>query len=255
MTPDDPRAPRPPRPRRTWSLAGVGDFPVPGLLAFIGLIGVGYFVVALLVTAGIATWGEVETSTWEQATELARLFGLFWVVWLIHAYLAAYVAHGVTRREFMARTVLFVVAQAALLAALVTAGYLAERLVFELADWPQALTDDHAFGSPTDVPAIFAAYGVVFLVWGAVGAMGAAGFYRDEGAWGLVAVPVGVLLVMPSDLAVDAGGPPFVDAILDLGGGRLGLALVLCVLSAGLALAGAWALLRDVAIRSKTPVA
>lgn len=102
---------------------------------------------------------------------------------------------------------------------------------------------------------IFVSYGVTFLVWASVGALITSGFYRDEGAWCLVALPVGVLLVVPSDLAVDAGGPPFLDAVLDLGGGRLGPAIVLCLASAALALAGAWALLRDVPIRSKTPVA
>ena len=237
---------------RTRTIAG---FPVPGLLAFIGLIGAGYFVVVMLATVGIATWGDVSTSTWEQGTELARLFALFWVVWLIPTYLAPYVAHGVTRREFVASTVVFVVAEAALLAALVTAGYLVERLVFEAADWPHVLTDDHAFGSPTHAATVFVSYGLTFLVWASVGAMVTAGFYRHEGGWGLVALPVGILLLVPSDLAVDSGGPPFLEAFLDLGGGRLGLALLLCLPSAALALAGAWALLRDVPIRSKTPAA
>jgi hypothetical protein len=241
------------RSSRTWSIAG---FPLPGLMWFVGLLVVGYFVFILAVAAGLAAWDDVDSSVWEQASELVRLYALFWVVWLINTYLAPYVAHGVTRREFMAKTVVFIGALAALLAGLVTLGYLAERLVYRAVDWPHRLTDDHAFGSPTDAAAVFAAYGVTFLVWGAVAAFGAAAFYRGDGGWGLVAVPIGVALVLPTQLAVGAGGPPFLDLPVDVdgGGARLAVAAALCAASAAVALGAAWALMRDIPIRGKAPV-
>jgi hypothetical protein len=250
--PHPPQAPLPPRPPRTWSIAG---FPLPGLLPFSGLIVVGAFGVVLVLALAIATWRDLDSSVWEQATGLVRLYALFWIAWLIYAYLPTYVAHGVTRREFMAKTVVFVVAQAGMLAGLVTLGYLAERLVFELAGWPHRLTGDHAFGSPSDVATVFLAYGATFLVWGSVAAFGAAGFYRDGGAWGLVALPVGLLLVLPTDLAVSSGGPPFLDLAFDIDDGRLAVAVALCLASAAVALAAAWALVRDMPIRGKAPAA
>jgi hypothetical protein len=233
---------------RTWRLAG---FPIEGLLVFVAALWVAFFALAEVLTLGIATWGEVESSVWEQASELIRFFVMFIALWLVHSMLGVYVAHGVTRREFMAKATMFVAVLAGLLAVLTALGYLLERLVFEVADWPQALTDEHLFASPRDYAAIVLAYWLVYAVWGAVGLFATAGFYRDEGAWGLVAVPVGVALILPTELAVGAGSLPFVGRAIPTEDVRAVLAVALCLVAATAALAGAWLLIRDMPIRNR----
>lgn len=230
----------------------LGTFPTPGVLPFAALLWLGLFAVVVAGTFAIDRWGEVDTSTWAQASQPIRWGILFLGVWVVQTYLAAYIAHGVTRRSFAQRTAGFAVALAALVAGLSTLGFVVEGWIYDLRDWRQEISDGHLFTDADHLPTIFGTYFLVFVLWCAVGVLNAVAFYRHEGGWGLVTVPVSVVLVMASEASLDGSYPGFVVEVagfLEDVATPVGVAL-----SVGcLAVVGAltWGLLRDIPLRPK----
>jgi hypothetical protein len=231
---------------RVWSTV---NFPMAGFFWFVGLLWLGLFAFGLAVTAGVAIWGEIESSVWEKAGGVVRFAAAFMVAWLVYTYLPIYVAHGVTRREFMQKLTVFTVAFSALLGALSMLGYLLEGLVYEVADWPHELTDEHSFDSTSELGTILVTHCLAFLVWATIGAIVGAAIYRHDDGWGLVALPVCIVLMIPAGFAIGSTELPldrvFEDRTVDVL-----WAVVLCVLGAGAGLRVAWGLIREIPIRS-----
>jgi len=230
----------------------VGTFPTPGVLPFAALLWLGLFAFIMAVTFAVDRWGEVDTSTWAQASQPIRWGVLFLGVWVVQTYLAAYIAHGVTRRSFAQRTAVFSVALAALVAGLSTLGFVVEGWIYDRRDWDQRISDGHLFTDADHLPTIFGTYLLVFLLWCSVGVLNAVAFYRHDGGWGLVTVPLSVLVVMVSEASLDGSYPGFVVEVagfLEDIATPVGVALS----AAGLvAVAGlTWGLLRDIPVRPK----
>ncbi|MEZ0075099.1 hypothetical protein [Planotetraspora sp. GP83] len=215
------------------------------------MVWAGYFLVVTAITVGIAVFGTLTGSVWESATQLTRWFALFIGVGLVREFLPLYIAHGQTRRQFGAQAAVTVTLFAPFLSALITAGYLLEKVLYGLAGWPHVLGRSHLFTEPAQVPLVFAEYLIEFLVWIVAGAFIGAGFYRWGGG-GLLTIPVGVGLVVLANAAVGTDlRLPFIRNIgLDLPQSpamTVGVALGMFLL--GLALT--WAVIRDVPLRNK----
>ncbi|MGH3392096.1 MAG: hypothetical protein ACRDOO_24750, partial [Actinomadura sp.] len=103
------------------------------------LVWAGYFVVVTAITVGIAVFGTLSQSVWEQATQLPRWYALFVGVALVREYLPLYIAHGQTRRQFAAQAAVTVALLAPFLSVLLVVGYLLEKVLYGLAGWPQTL--------------------------------------------------------------------------------------------------------------------
>ena len=231
---------------------GLGSFPTPGLLPFAALLWLGLYVAMVALTFAIDRWGTVDTSVWEQASQPIRWGLLFIGVWVVQTYLATYVAHGITRRSFGERTAGLAVALAALVAALSTLGFVIEGWIYDVKDWSQAIADEHLFDSADDLPQIFGTYFLVFLLWFAVGVLNGVAFYRNDGEWSFISIPVTIVVVAASEAAIDGAYPEVITRVvgfLDDVAAPVGVAVWAACLAAAVAMT--WGLLRDVPIKPK----
>jgi hypothetical protein len=239
--------------RRGFARFELGTFPTPGVLPFAALLWLGLFAFIVAVTFAVDRWGDVETSAWAQASQPIRWGVLFLGVWVVQNYLAAYIAHGVTRRSFAQRTAVFSLSLAALVAALSTLGFVVEGWIYDRRGWDQAISDGHLFADADHLPTIFGTYFLVFLLWCAVGVLNAVAFYRHDGGWGLVTVPVSALVVTVSEASLDGTYPGFV---VEVAGFLEDIATPVAVAlsAAGIAVVAGltWALLRDIPVRPRS---
>ncbi|MGO1052739.1 hypothetical protein [Crossiella sp. CA198] len=222
-------------------------FPLPGIFAFVTLLWLAYAVVVGLVLTGIAVWGTVSLSVWDNAVQVALWFAFGFTAWLLYTYLPVYVANGITRREFTARVAGFVGVLAAVLAVLTAAGYLLEGGVYAVAEWPQVLAPHRHFTAVTEVPVVLLTQFLSFGAFSAVGALVGSSFYRNAGL-GLASVPVGLAVLVVANILAGTwvsgrigftffGPLPLAVAVPS------GLALIALVLG------GVWLLLRDIPVR------
>jgi hypothetical protein len=236
------------RPLRRWPLF---ERMLVAQGAFLAMVWAGYLALFVAVTVAIAVFGSVRTSVWEQASQLPRWFTLFIGVYLTGTYLRLAVAHGRTRREFMAQASAFLVAYSALFAVLMTLGFVVETAIYRLGGWPQTLNRDHLFTSPGQLGRIFVAFWLVFAVWTVVGAMIAAAFHRN-GLLGVLGIAAGLLLIVPTELAVGFNPVPVVSALVELATVPVAAIVAMCAGSFALALALTWAIVRDTPIRPRS---
>ncbi|MGW4468437.1 hypothetical protein ACWENQ_02070 [Nonomuraea sp. NPDC004354] len=211
-----------------------------------------YLVLITLVTVGIAIWGNLDESVWEKAVQLTRWYALFAGIALVNEFLPLYIAHGQSRRQFGFQAAVTIALFAPFLAALLVISFLLESLLYGVTGWTWALGQAHLFTAPTQVPLIFLEYTVMFLAWLVTGAFGAAAFYRWQGG-GLLAVPVGVLMVLVAQSAIGDRMPlPFITDRLGFDLPQsvpLALAAGLGTFAVGLGLS--WLIIRDVPLRNQ----
>lgn len=208
------------------------------LVAFSALIAAGAFVFAVAVTFVVSVFKNVEISAWNIVTsQIARWF-LFWTgIYAIHNVLPIAVAHGRTRREFLAAATVYTVVLAAVMSLITWLGFFVEGGIYALMDWR---ADEHG-----TLPAYF----LMFLVWCGVGAFVAAAFDRF-GAGGILALPFGLALVVSAGMLVPGSGNlPFLRNIPDVPGGGWQLASVAGWL---VALVATWVIARDMPIKTRT---
>ncbi|SDL99595.1 hypothetical protein SAMN04488074_11598 [Lentzea albidocapillata subsp. violacea] len=208
------------------------------LLIFCAMVAAGAFVFVLVVTFAVSAFRGIEISGWNVVTsQIARWF-LFWMgIYVIHNMLPIAVAHGRTRREFLAGASAFTVVLALLMAVLGWLGFAAEGGIYSLMDWN---ADEH--GSPV-------AYFLMFLVWCTTGMFCAAAFDRF-GAGGIFSVPIGVVLVAVTTVDIPGSGNlPFIPNLPVLLGAGWHAVSVAAFL---VALACTWAIARDMPVRLRT---
>lgn len=208
-------------------------------------------VVAALVTGGIAIWGNVDQSVWHYiATQVSRWLAVGLGFDAISTYLRMHVAHGRTRRDFLRQFWVYVVGLAVAFGVLLTIGYLVERGVYALVGWPHKLQAAALFDSSGDVLGIFGGLALMMLLWTIAGAMVHAAFTRNV-LLGIVTIPVGLLLISPTELLVGANGVPiFRDTVASWGlstGATAGIA-VACV---AVGCATTWGIVRDIPMRPR----
>ena len=205
---------------------------------FSAMVAGGAFVFVLALTFVVSIFRDVEISAWNVvASQVGPWFLLFIGVYAIHNMLPIAVAHGRTRREFLAAASAFSVVLAVVMTAVEWLGFVVEGGIYSLMDWR---ADEH--GAQLS-------YFLMYLVWIAVGMLCAAAFDR-YGSGGLFVLPVALVLVVVSRLRMPGSGNlPFVDDTPDLFGSALPAVLVLSFV---VALTGTWVIARDMPIRQRT---
>lgn len=218
-------------------------------VSFVLIVWLALAVLSALVTLGTTIWGHVDTSTWHYiATQVPRWFVLGIGYDAINTYLRLNVAHGRTRRDFLRQLWPYFVIISAFFALLVAIGYVVERGAYTLADLSHRLQSPTLFGSPGNVPGVVGAFTLMFLLWMVAGALFAAGFGRHI-LLGLLTVPIGLLLIVPSEFLVGSIGVPlFRDLIASLGmPGITGVGVSLAGVAVGCV--ALWGIVRDMPVR------
>jgi hypothetical protein len=216
-----------------------------------------YFVLVAIIAIAINIFGNVTNSIWDPATQIIRWFSFGIGTWTVYVFLPTYIAHGATRRDYAIRALGFTIVFSLVLAALTTLGFVIERIIYGIADWPQKLSSDGLFSSPSDLPMIFVAFLMAYGLWTVTGTLVGAAFYRFGGG-GLISFVPGLLLIGVADLAVDSGVPLF-GFVLRAGEVLLsGLAdaptaatVALCIAGYLFGAAITWSVVRDIPVRSE----
>jgi hypothetical protein len=220
-------------------------------LTFTAILWVLFTVLVIVATGIVAAAGGVSESVLHHAATQAPRWLMFGLgIDVISTYLRIQLAHGRTRREFTGQAVGYTVILSGFSAVLVTLGYLLERGVYAVFGWPQKLSRGGLFTAADQYPAIFGTYWLIFLMWTVAGLVIGLGFFRSPGL-GLLTIPLGLAIVLPSVTATrNSGMPIFGDELADLEFGAatvLGASAALFVLGVGLF----WAIVRTVPMKSK----
>lgn len=225
-------------------------FPMPGIYRFLTLFWLGILGVAALVLLGIALLGTVTGSVWDSAAQAAMWFGLVITAMLVARYFPAYVANGVTRREYVARVWLFAGLFSALLAGLSMAAYLLEWSVYGLVGWPHELTGQRLYRSVTEVPLVLLLQLLNCAAFVALGALLGAAYYRDF-RFGLVLTVLGVVpLWISNTLLTNWGGDGRGTWLGDLRApAPLAIGTLITLALIGLKLGGMWLVLRRAPVK------
>jgi len=235
---------------RTWT------FPrqlVLDHLAFAGLLWIGVVLVVTALVIGVAIWGSIDQSGWDVFVRIIP----HWYVgcvsgFIAFSYLPSAIAHGQTRRDTAVQILIFTVVMAVALALLVVAGFLIERVLYGVMDWPQAVDAGQRYTSSGQVHLIFLQYAPQFLVWAAAGVLVGAGFYRSEGE-GAFALFVSSLTLSVAGFVLESpSAAPFsaLEWLFDPPGLHLGLAIVVCLITYVFSAAVAWGLISDIPVRN-----
>jgi hypothetical protein len=169
-------------------------------LKFAVLAALAIAVVTAAVTSALAIWGHVDRSIWRYGvTQVMRwfVFGLGFDV--ITTYLRLQIAHGRTRGDFLRQLWPYLVTAAVSFSLLVAVGYLVESGVYGLSDTPHELPVPTMFGTTGSIPGIVGAFTLMFMLWAIAGVLLATAFTRNF-LLGLLTVPLGLLVVAPSEV-------------------------------------------------------
>lgn len=220
-------------------------------VSFVMIVWLALAVVTALATLGMTLWGHVDTSTWHYtATQVPRWFALGLGFDLINTYLRLHVSHGRTRREFLRQLWPYFVSLSAVFALLIAISYVIERGVYALAGLSHQLRSPALFGSPDNFLGVFGAFTLMLTLWTIAGALLAAAFTRNV-VLGLFTVPIGLLLVVPSEFLVGSIGVPlFRDVIETLRLPAL-TGIGLCLVGVVVGCAALWGVVRDIQVRPK----
>ena len=183
-------------------------------LPFVTLVGVVFFVLAMVLALGIGVFRTVEVSVWDQAFSVIRWCALGYGCYLTGRLLPTYVAHGLTRRAFSAESGIFLAVASGALALVTTLGYLVEGVLFRSMGWRHIVDEERLFSAPDQVLAILATYWMLFAVWTLTGAMLAASVYREDGTL-LVTLPAALVMLLGSSLAVGYLKVPVIGSYLE----------------------------------------
>lgn len=216
----------------------------------LGAVWACYQVVVLGFTFGIAAWRGIDDSVWEQSSQISRYFAALIGIYLTGTALRLAIVHGRTRREFLAQAGVFAVVHSATFALLCTLSFAVETLVYRIGGWPQTLTGQHLYSSPTQYAHIFVTFWLTLAVWLVAGAFVAAAFYRDAGL-GILTIPVGFAVITPTELVAGFNPVPILHLILPVRDYSATVGVVLCLAGLAVALALNWALIRQIPVRSR----
>jgi hypothetical protein len=210
------------------------------------------FVVAALILAGIAVFGEPDTSILNYTTLAPRYWMLSAGIVVTAACLRPYIAHGVTREHLTWGATLAVILVCLILAAAMAAAYYGEYLVFSAAGWHYDVADGHMFASGAEVGRVFIEFALILAVHFFAGWAMASNFVRF-GVWTAISlIPVTYLpaLVTETALGVSWSGRIWIDELAwSLPPVTLGV-VVGVAMTAVLILANRW-LLREAAVSAK----
>ncbi len=234
---------------RTWT------FPAKmtsDLVVFTALIWLGFVVIVSGLVIAIDHWGNLGDSIWEQARQLAQWFLLFMGVHIGSELLPQHITHGKTRRAFFIESGITVSILSAVIAILMTLGWVIERMLFSVLDVEQTIRNTSMFDSPRDYSMIFTESFIILAVWTLGGLYIAASWYRNADT-GLIAIAPALLVGMIVDLGMGSRlGPIGGIARHFFDPEQPPLLLTLGVAAIGIALLGwlAWYVIREIPIRN-----
>jgi hypothetical protein len=161
---------------RTWTIARLL---FAAHLPFLLLCWVVFAAAVLVLTIGIDLRTTISWSVWDPAASFVRWFAFGYGLYFINRMLPVYVAHGRTRREFAGSMALFVLVAAAVVAALLTVGFVLEAALYRFMEWPHRIEPERLFDAPDQYPLVFLSYWAMLVIWMTIGLLLAAGFYRS----------------------------------------------------------------------------
>jgi hypothetical protein len=220
-------------------------------VSFLFVLWIPAMLVSAAILGGVALWGEVNQSIWHHiATQVPRWVVLGLGVDAITTYLRLNLAHGHTRRDFLRQLWPYLVGMALALAVMITLAYQIERGVFDLIGWDHRTAFPTLFGDTGNIPSMFGAFALMLLLWSLAGAMIAAAFTRTV-LLGIVTIPVGLLIVAPSEVLVGLNGVPLFEQLTEPL--RFPLLTALGVSVGGAVLGGlvTWGIVRDIPVPAK----
>lgn len=220
-------------------------------VSFLFLLWLPAMVVSAAILAGVALWGTVDQSIWHHiATQVPRWVVLGLGTDAITTYLRLNLAHGRTRRDFLRQLWPYVAGMAVALALMITIAYQIERGAFEVLGWEHRTAFPTLFGDTGNILGLFGVFALMLLLWSIAGVMIAAGFTRNI-LLGVVTIPVGLLIVAPSEVLVGLNGIPLFEQLTEPL--RFPLLTALGVSLGGAVLGGlvTWGIVRDIPVRPK----
>ena len=225
-----------------------GDLLIFSFLAWVGFV---IFVGAL--TFAIDRFSEIDNSIWESAAQLIPWFVLFIGVHTGGTLLPINIAHGTTRRDFAIESVLFLIVYSVGIGLLMTIGWVLERALFAVGDWPQTLSETHLFSSATDYPRIFVESFLLVLGWTTSGFFIAAAYYRYD-SQGLLAIAPCIVVIGIMQAAMGSSWGPaaaLIDRFFDPESPPLLVVIIIGFACVAAIMAMAWPVIRDIPLRSK----
>ncbi|MDQ1293637.1 MAG: hypothetical protein QG608_1518 [Actinomycetota bacterium] len=160
-------------------------------LPFLVVVWAAFAVLVTVVTVVVSLFQEVEISGWDVAGSMLRWVALFYGWWWVGQFLPVCLTHGRTRREFAVEVTFFVAVASTVLAALMTLGYGAEKVLYDFRGWGQEFQEHRIYDSVRDYPTIFLTYWVVLLIWSTMGMILKAGSgHQNEGVGLFATLPV-----------------------------------------------------------------
>ena len=222
-----------------------------GTLSWLGWFWAAALLVWIVSVVLIGRYGELESSVWEFA-------GLSWTRWvqfaagcvLAYSTFPMMVAQGLTRRRVAQGSIVGIGVLAVVGAAVITAVYAAELVVFGMADVDPGLSERHLFDVPGQLWWVALESLLVYAVYMACGWFIGLAFYRWDTVVGLLLIVPGLLPVVVVEAALSSSlFPESVDAVfLDL---PVGGAVALVAATWAVAVVVTTRLLRDTPLRSR----
>lgn len=177
------------------------------MVIFIGAVGVGFLLVALLIVAMDGFDGPEARSVWENSAYATRYYPLALGIMLTPVYLALGVANGVTRRAFSLGAMGTVVVIAAIMAVFEAVGYALENGLYQLAGLTQELTTPHLFDSGTQVWISVPEVGITVAGNVAAGLLIGTTYYRWGRLWPTIALPLTFAPALAVEALMSVGWP------------------------------------------------
>lgn len=214
-------------------------------------VGVWFWAIVLVVVVVLGVvlhrYAQPQVSILAQARQAGIWFPFSMHVVLLTGYLGPHLAAGMTRRSYVRGAVGCAVVVAALYAALMTVGLLAERLWYEANGWTWALQVVALESSGPRVDLIFLDHALMFLVANLSGLLVGAVYLAYRGWWGTVLLPVTVgPVLLTGGLLADDLLPGVAGSV----GGTAGVVVLVLLIAVSVALAFSWVARRTAVSRS-----
>jgi hypothetical protein len=224
-------------------------------LAFAGLSTVGLLITVLAIAIGYDIYadGPVSQSFWNEAISgIVPWYAAGIGVYLMVVTFPQYILYGDTRKRFAQRIALFSVPFCAALALLILAALWVERLVYRVAGWNHAISNDHLYGSATDVPAIVLEFFVILLPWFAFGALlGATYIGRQELFFIALPAAIAGVAIVNILLGLDDGPSTLVNRWVEREDENTALGVISSLVISSAALYGVRLITRTVPIKTQ----
>lgn len=151
------------------------------------------FVFAMVLVFIVSFFTDIEISAWEIVGSIAPWYVAVMGGWITYVMAPMIVAHGKTRefafREWLTTGIFMTV----LGAILMTAGYLLEHLIYNIADFEGKTSPENFFDSATEVHLVLLQYLLFFAVWFALGGFVGVSLYKSDD-WGWISIPVAIAI-------------------------------------------------------------